>query len=375
METVSLLYYKNTPLERAVERLFIACDKAYKQGANIVILSDRGVDENHMAIPSFLAVSAMEQYLIRTKKRTAVSIVLESAEPRDVHHFALLLGYGARAVCPYLAHECIEESIALGLLDKDPHTAIDDYNSAILHGIVKIASKMGVSTLQSYQSAQIFEAVGIRRDVIDKYFTHTVSRVGGIGLEEMQHAVEFHHNHAFDPLGLGVDTTLDSVGYHKLREGERTERHLFDARTIVTLQEAVREGSFEKFMAYSRRVNEERAPQTLRALLDFNWPESGGIPIDEVESADSIVRRFKTGAMSYGSISLEAHECLAIARKRTAPSSRWPPDASALPANTSALPGRSRSKWLRGRSRARADSSPERRYTPGSPGPGIPRRA
>ena len=316
VETVSLLYYKNTPLERAVERLFIACDKAYKQGANIVILSDRGVDENHMAIPSFLAVSAMEQYLIRTKKRTAVSIVLESAEPRDVHHFALLLGYGARAVCPYLAHECIEESIALGLLDKDPHTAIDDYNSAILHGIVKIASKMGVSTLQSYQSAQIFEAVGIRRDVIDKYFTHTVSRVGGIGLEEMQHAVEFHHNHAFDPLGLGVDTTLDSVGYHKLREGERTERHLFDARTIVTLQEAVREGSFEKFMAYSRRVNEERAPQTLRALLDFNWPESGGIPIDEVESADSIVRRFKTGAMSYGSISLEAHECLAIAMNR-----------------------------------------------------------
>ena len=175
---------------------------------------------------------------------------------------------------------------------------------------------MGVSTLQSYQSAQIFEAVGIRRDVIDKYFTHTVSRVGGIGLEEMQHAVEFHHNHAFDPLGLGVDTTLDSVGYHKLREGERTERHLFDARTIVTLQEAVREGSFEKFMAYSRRVNEERAPQTLRALLDFNWPESGGIPIDEVESADSIVRRFKTGAMSYGSISLEAHECLAIAMNR-----------------------------------------------------------
>ena len=313
VETVSLLYYKNTPLERAVERLFIECDKAYKQGANIVILSDRGVDENHVAIPSFLAVSAMEQYLIRTKKRTAMSIILESAEPRDVHHFALLLGYGARAICPYLAHECIEECVELGLLDKDAHTAIDDYNSAILSGIVKIASKMGVSTLQPYQSAQIFEAVGIRQDVIDKYFTHTVSRVGGIGLEEMGQAVEFHHSHAFDPLGLGVDTTLDSVGFHKLRQGDRTEQHLFDARTIVMLQEAVREGDFEKYLAYSRAVNEERAPQTLRGLLDFRYPADGGIPLSEVESAESIVRRFKTGAMSYGSISQEAHECLAQA--------------------------------------------------------------
>ena len=315
VETVSLLYYKNTPLERAVERLFVACDKAYKQGANIVILSDRGVDENHVAVPSILAVSAMEQYLIRTKKRTAVSIILESAEPRDVHHFALLLGYGARAICPYLAHECIEECVELGLLDKDAHTAIDDYNSAILHGIVKIASKMGVSTIQSYQSAQIFEAVGIRQDVIDKYFTHTVSRVGGIGLEEMGAAVEYHHSQAFDPLGLGVDTTLDSVGFHKLREGDRTEKHLFDARAIVTLQEAVREGDFEKFLAYSRRINEERAPQTLRGLLDFDYPENG-IPLEEVEPAAAIVKRFKTGAMSYGSISQEAHECLAIAMNR-----------------------------------------------------------
>ncbi|MBQ9421491.1 MAG: glutamate synthase large subunit [Lachnospiraceae bacterium] len=316
VETVSLLYYKNTSLERAVERLFVECDKAYKKGANIVILSDRGVDENHMAIPSFLAVSAMEQYLIRTKKRTAVSIILESAEPRDVHHFALLLGYGARAVCPYLAHECIEECIELGLLDKDAHTAIDDYNSAILHGIVKIASKMGISTLQSYQSAQIFEAVGIRQDVIDKYFTHTVSRIGGIGLDEMGEAVEYHHSRAFDPLGLGVDTTLDSVGFHKLREGSRSEAHLFDAETIVLLQEAVRENDPDKFRAYSRRINSERAPQTLRSLLDFQYPKDGGIDVSEVENADAIVRRFKTGAMSYGSISQEAHECLAAAMNR-----------------------------------------------------------
>ena len=316
VETVSLLYYKNTPLERAVERLFLACDKAYKQGANILILSDRGVDENHVAIPSFLAVSAMEQYMVRTKKRTAVSLILESAEPRDVHHFALLLGYGARAICPYLAHECIEECVELGLLDKDAHTAIDDYNSAILHGIVKIASKMGVSTLQSYQSAQIFEAVGIRKDVIDRYFTHTVSRVGGVGLEELGAAVEYHHSHAFDPLGLGVDTSLDSLGAHKLRQGERTEKHLFDAKVIVTLQEAVREGDYQKYLAYSRLVNEERLPQTLRGLLDFRYPAGGGVALDEVESAASIVRRFKTGAMSYGSISQEAHECMAIAMNR-----------------------------------------------------------
>ena len=316
VETVSLLYYKNTPLERAVDRLYVACDKAYKQGANIIILSDRGVDENHVAIPSVLALSAIEQYLVRTKKRTAISIILESADPRDVHHFALLLGYGARAICPYLAHECIEECVELGLLDKDAHTAIDDYNHAVLRGIVKIASKMGVSTIQSYQSAQIFEAVGIRQDVIDKYFTHTVSKVGGIGLEEIGQAVEYHHNHAFDPLDLEVDTSLDSVGFHKMREGERSEEHLYDARTIVTLQEACREGDFEKFLSYARRIDEERAPQTLRGLLDFDYPEDGGIPLEEVEPAESIVKRFKTGAMSYGSISQEAHECLAVAMNR-----------------------------------------------------------
>ncbi len=316
VETVSLLYYKNTPLERALDRLFVQCDKAYRLGANILVLSDRGVDENHVAIPSLLAVSAMEQHLIRTKKRTSVSIILESAEPRDVHHFALLLGYGARAIQPYLAHECIAECIQRGLLDKDEHTAINDYNKAILNGIVKIASKMGISTIQSYQSAQIFEAVGIRQDVIDKYFTHTVSRVGGIGVEEIGAAVEYHHSHAFDPLGLGVDTTLDSVGFHKLRSGEGSEEHLFDAETVVTLREATWNGDYEKFKRYSARLNRERSPQTLRGLMEFAWAEDGGVPIDEVESVDSIVCRFKTGAMSYGSISKEAHECLAVAMNR-----------------------------------------------------------
>jgi glutamate synthase (ferredoxin) len=186
VETLSLLYYKNTPLQRAIDHLFVLADRAYRKGANILILSDRGVDENHVAIPSLLAVSALQQYLVRTKKRTSLSVVVESAEPREVHHFATLLGYGASAVNPYLAQECIAELVELKLLDKEVSVAIDDYNSAVLKGIVKIASKMGISTIQSYQSAQIFEAVGIAPEVIDRYFTGTVSRVGGIGLKEIE---------------------------------------------------------------------------------------------------------------------------------------------------------------------------------------------
>ena len=312
-ETVSLLYYKNTSLERALDHLFVACDRAYRNGANIIILSDRGVDENHVAIPSLLAVSAMEQYLVRTKKRTAVSLVLESGEPRDVHQFAALLGYGARAVNPYLAQECIEELIDRGMLDKDPTAAINDYNSAVLHGIVKIASKMGVSTVQSYQSSQIFEAVGIRQDVIDKYFTNTVSLVGGIGLEEIGEGVEWRHSHAFDPLGLGTDTTLDSVGRHKLRSGADKEDHMYSPETLIALREATRTGDYKRFREYSDMVDDERKPHTLRGLIDFRFEDRTPISPDEVEPASEIVKRFKTGAMSYGSISEEAHECMAIA--------------------------------------------------------------
>ncbi|MBR0365398.1 MAG: glutamate synthase large subunit [Clostridia bacterium] len=313
VETVSLLYYKNTSLERAVDQLFVKCDKAYKNGANIIILSDRGVDENHVAIPSFLAVSAVEQYLIRTKKRTSISIILESAEPRDVHHFALLLGYGARAVNPYLADEAIYELIDKGMLDKDLHVAIDDYNNAILHGIVKIASKMGISTLRSYQSAQIFEAIGIDQKTIDKYFTNTISRIEGIGIKEIGESVEWFHSHAFDPLGLGVDTTLESTGEHKLRSGAEKYDHLYDPKTIVTLQKAARTGDYNIFKEYTRMVDDETRPHTLRGLLEFATDKAEPIPIDEVEPAESIVKRFKTGAMSYGSISQEAHECLAKA--------------------------------------------------------------
>ena len=316
VETISLLYYKNTSLEKALNRLFVDCDRAYRNGANILILSDRGVDENHVAVPSLLAVSAIEQYLVSTKKRTALSIILESAEPRDVHHFATLLGYGARAVHPYLAHECIEELVNKNMLNKECYTAINDYNNAILQGIVKIASKMGISTLQSYQSAQIFEAVGICKDVIDKYFTNTVSPVDGIGLKEINEGVEWRHNHAFDPLGLGVDTTLDSMGEHKLRNGDNTETHMYDPKTVITLREATHLGSYEKFKEYSAMVDDERKPHTLRGLMDFVFDENGGIPLDEVEPASEIVKRFKTGAMSYGSISEEAHTCMAIAMNR-----------------------------------------------------------
>ena len=316
VETISLLYYKGSPLANALDRLFVNVDRAYKNGTNILILSDRGVDENHVAIPSLLAVSALEQYLVRTKKRTAVSMILESAEPRDVHHFATLLGYGAQAINPYLAQECVEELVTLGMLDKDPTAAVNDYNSAILHGIVKIASKMGISTIQSYQSAQIFECLGINRDVVDKYFTNTVSRVEGIGLAEIEEGVEWNHSQAFDPLGLGYDSTLDSTGIHKLRSGPDKEDHMYNPRTILLLQKAVREGSYETFKEYSALVDEPAKPHTLRGLLDFQFDESGGISIDEVEPVASIVKRFKTGAMSYGSISQEAHECLAIAMNR-----------------------------------------------------------
>ena len=311
-KTISLLYYKNTSLERALDQLNIAVDRAAAQGTNIIILSDRGVDENHVPIPSLLAVSSVEQHLVVTKKRTAVSLILESGEPRDVHQIATLLGFGARAVHPYLAHECIGELIDLGILDKDYYTAVEDYNHALLSGVVKIAAKMGISTVQSYQSARIFEAIGLGKEVIDRYFTGTVSRVGGIGVKEIEEGVAFRHDHAFDPLGLGVDETLDSVGFHYLRSGNDKEDHMYSPETIIALQRAVREDSYKKFREYTDLVDDAKRPHTLRGLLEF-VPAGDPVPIDEVEPASEIVKHFKTGAMSYGSLSAEAHETLAIA--------------------------------------------------------------
>ena len=220
--TLSTLYYKSTKLERAIDRLFVEVDKAFREGANILVLSDRGVDENHMPIPSLLAVSAVHQHLVKTKKSTSLALILESGEPREVHHFATLLGYGASAVNPYLALDTIHELIDTHMLDKDYYAAVDDYNHAVISGIVKIASKMGISTIQSYQGSQIFEAIGISQDVIDRYFTGTVSRVGGITLEDIEDNVEKLHSEAFDPLGLATDLTLDSVGAHKMRSRVRS---------------------------------------------------------------------------------------------------------------------------------------------------------
>ena len=307
---VPITYYKSTKLERAIDRLFVEVDKAYKDGANILVLSDRGVDENHVPIPSLLAVSAVHQHLVNTKKQTSLALILESGEPREVHHFATLLGYGACAVNPYLAQDSIQELIEEGLLDKDYYAAVDDYNAAVLHGIVKIASKMGISTIQSYQGAKIFEAIGISQEVIDKYFSGTVSRVGGITMEDIAKQVDERHSQAFDPLGLASDLTLDSLGKHKRRSGG--EEHRYNPQTIHMLQQSTWTGSYDMFKQYTAMVDEEQSGY-LRSLMDFNYPENGGVPIDEVESVDEIVKRFKTGAMSYGSISQEAHETLAIA--------------------------------------------------------------
>ena len=310
VETIPITYYKNTSIEKAIDHIFVEVDRAHREGANIIILSDRGVDENHVAIPSLLAVGAVQHYLVQTKKRTSMAVILESGEPRDVHHFATLLGYGASAINPYLAQESIQELIDLNMLDKDYYAAVDDYNNAIISGIVKIAAKMGISTIQSYQGSKIFEAIGIDSAVINKYFTGTVSRVEGISLKDIQDDVETLHSKAFDPLGLSTDTTLDSEGAHKMRSGK--EEHLYNPQTIHLLQLATRTGDYNTFKEYTALVNKEEGVKNLRGLMDIKFPKKG-INIDQVESVDSIVKRFKTGAMSYGSISKEAHETMAIA--------------------------------------------------------------
>ena len=312
VETISICYYKNTDLEKAIDRLFVDVDRAYRDGANILILSDREIDEYHVAIPSLLAVGAVSKYLVRTRKRTA----MESGEPRKVHDFATLLGYGACAINPYLAQETIGELINEGLLDKDYYAAVSDYNKAVLAGIVKIASKMGISTIQSYQGSQIFEALGLSNEVVDKYFTNTVSRVGGITIRDIQNDLEARHKQAFDPLGLDISMELTSLGEHKLRSGKLAEDHLYNPLTIHLLQQACWTGDYNKFKAYTDAVNAEGGDAMhLRSLLDFNYPDAG-IPLDEVESVDSIVHRFKTAAMSYGALSEEAHECMAVAMNR-----------------------------------------------------------
>ena len=310
---ISMLYTKDTSLADAISNLYAQADAAHDAGAAILILTDRGVDQEHIAIPSLLAVAALETYLVRTRKNTAVSLIVETAEPTEVHHFATLLGFGASAVNPYLAHEGIKYLVSSHMLDKDPYAAIDDYNKAVLNGIVKIASKMGISTIQSYEGSKIFEAIGIDSDVIDKYFTNTVSRIGGITLKDIENDVNELHSAAYDPLGLETDLTLDSRGRHKMRSG--ADQHLYNPATIHLLQESTKRGDYNLFKQYTELVDSEEKDGCIRGLMDFNYPKKG-VPVEEVESVDSIVTRFKTGAMSYGSISQEAHETLAIAMNR-----------------------------------------------------------
>ena len=301
-------------LESALEDLCRKASSAIKQGRNFIILSDRGVNKDHAAIPALLAVSAVHHHLIREGTRTRTGLILESGEPREVHHFALLIGYGAGAINPYLAFETLDDLIREGILTGMDHKkAVKNYLKAVGKGVVKTMAKMGISTIQSYRGAQIFEAIGLNSTVIDKYFTWTASRVEGVGIEEIAREVLLRHNHAFPDRQVNGEVLDPGGQYQWRREGEY---HLFNPDTIHKLQLSCRANNFKVFQEYSELVNNQsRNHCTLRGLFELNFAPAP-IPIDEVESVDSIVKRFKTGAMSYGSISKEAHEALAIAMNR-----------------------------------------------------------
>jgi glutamate synthase (ferredoxin) len=300
-------------LEAAMERLFMAADAAIEDGANILILSDRGVDKDNAAIPALLAVAGLHHHLIRSGTRGKTGLVLESGEPREVHHFALLLGYGVSAINPYLAYETLDDMIRQGLLPNLDHkTAIKNFIKAAVKGVVKTMAKMGISTIQSYRGAQIFECVGLNHSVVDKYFTWTPSRVEGAGIEAIATELLARHAHAFPDRAIN-GAVLDSGGDYQWRKDG--EDHLFNPQTIHNLQKAVRTGDYGVFKQYARLVNEQgQKHYTLRGLLEFK--KGAAIHIDEVEPVEAVLKRFKTGAMSYGSISKEAHEALAIAMNR-----------------------------------------------------------
>lgn len=314
-KVIDIVFDKGTSLEDALVELFEKAQEAYENGYTIFILSDRNVCATKIPIPSLLAVSALHQYLVKKGTRTSVGLILESGEPREVHHFATLIGFGASAINPYMAYESLRGLIEEGLLEVDYEKSVYNYNKAVLKGITKILSKMGISTIQSYQGAQIFEAIGIGKDVIDKYFTNTVSRIDGIGLKEIQKEAEIKHENGFKDKTYAADFALDSPGYEKLRSGDGKEEHLYNPLTIHKLQEATKSGDYELFKEYTSLIDDEEAEITLRGLLEFNY-NSKEIPLEEVEPVSEIVKRFKTGAMSYGSISKEAHEALAIAMNR-----------------------------------------------------------
>jgi len=301
-------------LESALQEIFTKASQAIKDGCNILILSDRGIDKANAPIPALLAVSSVHHHLIREGTRTQVGLVLESGEPREVHHFSLLIGYGAGAINPYLAFETLDDMIHQGLLKDIKHKeACKNFVKAAVKGVVKVISKMGISTIQSYRGAQIFEAIGLNQSLVSKYFTWTPSRVEGIGLEELTEEVLTRHRHAFPDRQVNGHTLEVGGQYQWRAEGEF---HLFNPQTVHKLQRAVRNNEYKTFKEYSQLVDDQSKRHcTLRGLLDIKFP-ANPIPIEEVETVETIVKRFKTGAMSYGSISREAHESLAIAMNR-----------------------------------------------------------
>ena len=301
-------------LERALEELYAAADQAIADGATILILSDQGVDRTYAPIPALLASAGLHHHLIRNGSRTRVGLVLESGEPREVHHFCLLLGYGVQAINPYMAYETLHDMINEGLLtDITYYEAVKGYIKAVVKGVVKVMAKMGISTIQSYCGAQIFEAVGLNQDVIDTYFTWTASRVSGIGLAEIAQEALQQHARAFPAFPVDGHT-LEVHGQYQYRQDG--ELHLFNPKTIHLLQKACRSGNYATFKEYTRLIDDQaERTATLRGLLGLHYaPES--LPLDDVESVEALMTRFKTGAMSYGSISQEAHETLAIAMNR-----------------------------------------------------------
>ncbi|MBI3650272.1 MAG: glutamate synthase large subunit [Acidobacteria bacterium] len=315
--TLPILFNVNeggAALEQAMDEVCRKASQAIKDGYDIIILSDRGIDRDHAGIPALLAVAGVHHHLIREGTRTQVGLVLESGEPREVHHFALLLGYGAAAINPYLAFETLYDMIQQGMLPGMSYErAIKNFIKAVNKGIVKVISKMGISTIQSYCGAQVFEALGLDEAFINKYFTGTASRIGGIGLDEVATEVKLRHHHAFPERQVN-GRTLDTGGnYQWRRDGEL---HLFNPETIHKLQHACRSNDYEVYQQYSRLISHQSSNlYTLRGLMTFKSARSP-ISIEEVETVEAIVKRFKTGAMSYGSISQEAHEALAIAMNR-----------------------------------------------------------
>ena len=315
--TLSTLYRVEdgeAALRAALDTLCRDASAAIESGYTIIVLSDRGVNAKHAAIPALLATGAVHHHLIRAGTRTRVGLVVESGEPREAMHFCLLIGYGAGAVNPYLAFATMAGMIRDGRLrDIDQETAVHNFVKAVGKSVTKVASKMGISTTQSYRGAQIFEAIGLSKDVIDQYFSWTASRVGGIGLDAIAKETAERHNHAYK-VALNLDGELDVGGQYQWRR--RGEFHMYNPNTIAKLQHSVRAGNYRLFKDYTKSVDDQgRALATLRSLLKFK-SDRQPVPLEEVEPASEIVKRFKTGAMSCGSIGKEAHENLAIAMNR-----------------------------------------------------------